>query len=70
VWLARSGNETALVALNFSAVPRIVRVDAARHGLRSNRASTLLDSSTASGLPVQINRLELPPYGSFIGLLR
>jgi alpha-glucosidase len=69
-WIAKSGRESALVALNFSASPRTVSVAGRAHGLRAMQATTLPGSSAAAGTPVHIDRITLPPYGVFIGLVK
>ena len=45
-------------------------VDAAAHGLRTTRATTLLSPSAKAGSVVGLGQLTLPAYGAFIGTVR
>ena len=69
-WIATARGQSVLVALNFSAAPRTVAVDARAHGLRSARASTLLSSFGAPGSGARLDPLTLPAYGAAVFAVR
>ena len=67
-WIRKTGDgTTVLVALNLSASPHVATFDLASQGVPGKRAQTLLSSFLTAGSSVQLEKLELPPYGSFIG---
>jgi alpha-glucosidase len=66
-WLSKAGDESALVALNFSALPATISISAERYGLKDLQATTLISNTSAAGTHVAIDKLTLPPYGAFIG---
>jgi alpha-glucosidase len=69
-WLSKSGEEGALVALNFSATPQTISVPIKSYGLKEVQATTLISNTSAAGTHVAIDKLTLPPYGTFIGSVR
>jgi alpha-glucosidase len=69
-WLSKSGAESALVALNFSASPQTISVAAGKYGLKGVQATTLISNTSAAGTRVAIDQLTLPPYGAFIGSVK
>ncbi len=69
-WLTRSGRESTLVAMNFSASPRSIKINTGAHGLRTTQATTLLSTSSKSGTSVKIDQFTLPAYGAFIGAVK
>lgn len=68
-WIAKSEGQSVFVALNFSSVPRTIKIDASAHGLRTAQATTLISSSPTVGTAARLDQLTLPAYGSFIGSL-
>ena len=68
-WLSKSGADSTLVALNFSATPKVVSVSAEKYGLKGMQAKTLISNTSAGGTKVSIDKLTLPPYGAFVGAL-
>jgi alpha-glucosidase len=69
-WISKSRGEAAVIALNFSASPRTVTINAGTHGLSTTQATTLLSSFSAAGTSVQVEKLTLPPYGAFVGRIK
>ena len=65
-YLRKAGDGTSvLVVLNCTALPQTVSFD-----LRSKEAATLLSSFAKAGRPVDLKRVMLPPYGSWVGQLQ
>jgi alpha-glucosidase len=69
-WISKSHGETAVVALNFSGPPTTITINVGTPGLRTTQATTLLSSFFAAGTLVRMEKLTLPPYGAFVGLVR
>jgi len=69
-WLSKSGDESALVALNFSPTEQTVSIPAKSYGLKEVQATTLISNTLEPGTLVAIDKLTLPPYGAFIGSVR
>jgi len=62
-----AGGTTVLVSLNFSDAPKTVSFDAAKIGV-AGRSLNLLAQSVESGSVTQsLDKLVLPPFGSFVG---
>jgi alpha-glucosidase len=62
-----SDGQAVLVALNFTASPRTIRLDLQSQGVKGTRVKTLLASFSRAGGARDLSNLELPPYGSFVG---
>ena len=60
-----SDGTAVLVVLNCTAQPQTVRFD-----LPSAEAATLLSSFAKAGRPMDLKRVMLPPYGSWVGQLQ
>jgi alpha-glucosidase len=69
-WLSKSGAESAIVALNFSALPKTISLPTERYGLTDVQATTLISNTSDAGTRVAIDKLTLPPYGAFIGTVK
>ena len=69
-WVSKSGAESAVVALNFSATPQTISIAAGKYGLKGVQATTLISNSSAAGTRVAIDKLTLGPYGAFIGAVK
>jgi alpha-glucosidase len=70
VWLSKTSEASALIALNFSSSPRTVSISPATYGLKEAHAATLISNTSAAGTYVPLDRLTLPAYGAYIGSVR
>jgi len=69
-WTAKTDQGAVVVVLNCSAWPQTVAIDFRRHGLRSSNAATLMSSYAAAGKRAALDKLELPAYGAYIGIVK
>ncbi len=66
-WLRKAPDgEMVVVACNFTAEPRTVRFNLSAEGIQGGRVKTLLKGPGASE-PGSLDRIELGPYGVYIG---
>jgi alpha-glucosidase len=66
-WLRKGpGKEAVVVATNFTADPQTVSLSAASQGVTGTTLKTLLKTPGASD-PTSIDKVELPPYGVYVG---
>ena len=69
-WLSKSGDGSALVALNFGAAAKTISIAPEKYGLKGVGATKLISNTSAAGTQVSLDRLTLPPYGAFIGAVQ
>jgi alpha-glucosidase len=66
-WLRKGPEKSAVVvATNFTAEPQTVNLDASAAGVKGTRLKTLLKSPDVAD-PASIGKVELPPFGVYIG---
>ncbi len=69
-WLRKSSHgEAVVVACNFTAEPRTMSFNLRAEGIQEERVKTLLKSPGAPE-PRSLDRIELEPYGVYIGQIR
>jgi alpha-glucosidase len=66
-WLRKGpGKSAVVVATNFTAEPQTVNLDASAAGVKGTHVKTLLKSPDAVD-PASIDKVDLPPFGVYIG---
>ncbi len=66
-WLRKGpGKSAVVVATNFTAEPQTVNLDASAPGVKGTHVKTLLKSPDAVD-PASIDKVDLPPFGVYIG---
>jgi len=66
-FVRRAGGTAVLVSLNFSDAPKTLSFDAARIGVAGRSLNMLAQSVESGSVTQSLDRLVLPPFGSFVG---
>jgi alpha-glucosidase len=69
-WLRQAeGSPAVIIACNFTAHPQTVQFDLSSNNITAKRATTLLKTPGVSG-PASVEKVDLPPFGVYIGQLQ
>jgi glycosidase len=69
-YLRRSGSSTVLVALNMSSQPRTVAFHLGSKGVHGSSATPLYSSPSPSRGVLQLDHIELPPFGALVASVK
>jgi len=65
-----AGSPSIVVALNFTAQPQTVSLDLSSTGVSGNEVKTLVTDADSLRSATSLNRIELPPFASWIASVR
>ena len=69
-WLRQAeGNPAVIIACNFTANPQTVSFDLSSNNIAAMQATTLLKTPGVSD-PSSVEKVDLPPFGVYIGQLQ
>jgi hypothetical protein len=64
--VAKNGT-AVMVALNMSPAPQVVSLDVEAAGVKRGKLRTLMVSPSSMARPASAERIELPPFGAWVG---